>query len=348
MSYEHDLDTVIKTLQSIDPEQLRATPAEMRTALEDVVTAGQRLWTAPMPDLVTALIETARVDLVLARLVEGHADAMRILDQADEQIRPGVYGVWARSSTGTSVTGQFREGRWALRGELDSACGLHLIDRALVPVWVNEAHQLLDLPLAAGIASGSTTSWRTDARDAIRPWTVQIDADASINATVGPRDWFLDRAGFVVGGLGMAAVWAGGAQLVLDLVIEAAGSSNLGAAQLRLIGTVDQAVWEARTVLGQVASLAEDLSRAVLAVEIGRARMSAAQACERVVTGVDHLTGVGGLTPQLRLTRAMQDLRLCVRQYSVVPELEGRGRYLVYESDQAHDPSWPSADQYWG
>ena len=333
MSHRHELDTFVKTLHGIDAEQLRASHEDMRSTLSEVADAGQLLWTAPMPVLVSALIETARVDLALARLVEGHADAMRILDQADEQAQRGVYGVWASRSVGTGVTGQFRNDRWLVRGELRFASGVDLIDRALIPVWVDRTrHQLLDLPLTESSFEGDPASWRTAAMDASRSWTVLVDTVAPINATVGPLDWYLDRPGFVVGGLGVAAVWAGGAHLVLDLLIDAAGAFPFTPAQLRRLGAVDQAAWEARTAVDSVASRLDGLGRSVLSVEIGRARTAAAQACEQVIAETAHIVGPGGLSRNTRLVRATQDLGIYVRQLALDPELEARGRRLVLES----------------
>lgn len=332
MSHETDLTRYRETLTSLDPALLRSSPEQMRLALERVTAAGESLWAAPMPVFVAAMEHTARVDLALARLVEGHADAMRILDQADERPRPGIYGVWASRSAGTGVTGQFREGRWRVTGELRFASGVDLVDRALVPVWVDEGHhQLLDLALADGKLTADPDSWRTSAMDASRSWTVQVDTEASINATVGPQDWYLDRPGFVVGGLGVAAVWAGGARLVLDLLVEAARAFPPDTGRLRRIGAVDQAAWEARTAVEHVAARIEAHGEHGLDAEVSRARTTAAQACERVVVEAGHIAGPGGLSRNERLIRAIADLGLYVRQLALDSELESRGRHVTFE-----------------
>lgn len=333
MSHDTDLAGYTKILRDLDPLLLRASPEELRSALRDVVAAGERLWVSPMPVLAAALVETARVDLTLARLVEGHADAMRILDQADEQARPGVYGVWASRSAGTGVSGQFRDGRWFVHGELRFASGVELLDRALVPVWLDEAHhQLLDLSLTEGSFVADKTSWRTAAMDASQSWTVQVEAEASINATVGPQGWYLDRPGFVIGGLGVAAVWAGGAQLVLDLLERAVRERPGEASRLRRLGAVDQAVWEARTVVEHVAGRVDEVDHHTVVVEVDRARMTASQAAEKVVAEAAHIVGPGGMSRNERLIRATQDLGIYARQLAVDATLETRGRLLVHET----------------
>lgn len=167
--------------------------------------------------------------------------------------------------------------------------------------------------------------------DASRSWTVEVNTEAPINATVGGQDWYLDRPGFVVGGLGVAAVWAGGAQLVLDLLTEAAREFSSVPAQLRRLGAVDQAVWEARTAVEHVSSRLDVLGRDMLSVQVGRARTTAAQACERVVSEAAHIVGPAGLSRNERLIRATQDLGIYVRQLDVDSELESRGRHVAHE-----------------
>ena len=57
------------------------------------------------PDVVDELISLGRTDIPLARLSEGHVDALRILDQASAQPEPDdLYGVWASRSDGTGVS----------------------------------------------------------------------------------------------------------------------------------------------------------------------------------------------------------------------------------------------------
>lgn len=332
MSFETDRATLTTTLEGLDPQGLRSGPAALRAALGEVVRAGGALWAAPMPQLVHALVQTARVDLALARLVEGHADAVRILDQADERAQPGVYGVWASRSVGTGVVGRFREGRWSIEGELRFASGVGLIDRALVPVWVDgSGHQLLDLSLDEGTFTGDPDTWRTVAMDASQSWTVQVDTEAPITATVGPQDWYLARPGFVVGGLGVAAVWAGGAQLVLDLLVESGRRFAFSTGQLRRLGIVDQEAWQARTAVEHVAERLDQLTRNEAVLEVSRARTGAAEACERVIGEAGHIVGPGGLSRNERLVQALADLGIYVRQLALDPELEGRGRRLAHE-----------------
>ena len=89
--------------------------------------------------------------------MEGHADGLRILDQAGGSPAAGVYGVWASRSAGTGLRAGRVAGGWHLSGELRFASGIGLIDRALVPGWVDEDHPLLfDIDAGAATADEST------------------------------------------------------------------------------------------------------------------------------------------------------------------------------------------------
>ena len=82
--------------------------------IEDVVAAVTRLAVAgalrvPLPgsgDTATrfrALSEIAAVDLSVARIAEGHLDAIAILAEVSHPARDGIYGVWAADAPQSQV-----------------------------------------------------------------------------------------------------------------------------------------------------------------------------------------------------------------------------------------------------
>jgi hypothetical protein len=303
-------------------DDLRSSADRMRDGLAAVAERGRDRWTGPLAALVDGLVEVARVDLALARLVEGHADALRILDQAGCSPRAGVYGVWASRSAGTGVRASRVDGGWRLAGELRFASGIGLIDRALVPGWVDEDHHLLfDIDASAAVADEST--WRTAAMDASRSFTVALDVDGGEH--VGATDFYLQRPGFVVGGLCVAAVWAGGLQQVVDLVAAGIRDFTPSAHQLRRIGVMEQARWQAHTaVRAAVDAVTEQQPGWVDAV--AHARTAVATGCDEVIHQAGQVVGPGGLSRNGRLARAVADLAIYVRQHHTDGELERAGR----------------------
>lgn len=305
----------------LDADELRSGTDRMRDGLVTVTQRGHTTWTGPLDVLVAVLVDVARVDLALARLVEGHADALRILDQAGRSPGAGVYGVWASRSAGTGLRAESVDGDWHLRGELRFASGIGLIDRALVPGWVDEDHHLL-FDIDAGTATADETTWRTPAMDASRSFTVDLDVDAG--EPVGPTDFYLLRPGFVVGGLCVAAVWAGGLQQVVDLVTSGIRAYRPSAHQLRRIGAMEQARWQAQVAV-DAAVQAVTTEQPGWEDAVAHARTAVATACDDVLDQAGKVVGPGGLSRNGRLARAVADLGIYVRQHHTDLELERAG-----------------------
>jgi hypothetical protein len=195
---------------------------EQRAALDRLV-AGWDWPARSWSELIEDLLALGRTDIPLSRLAEGHVDALRIIAQAGAEATPGaLYGVWASRSqqTGIRASQAATGGGFRLDGTLRFASGAGLLDRALVPVWLDDgAHLLVDLPVGGLPVDASV--WRTSAMAASRSHELQLDGvlmDAG--AQVGAPDFYLSRPGFFPGGVGVAACWAGGGARLLDLLQE--------------------------------------------------------------------------------------------------------------------------------
>lgn len=313
-----------------DVRDPRASVEAMRALVSEVAAEGG--WTGPFPATVDRLYDVARTDLCLARLVEGHADAMRIIDQASAEPRPGVYGVWASRSAGTGLSAKRDGDAWLVDGELRFASGVDIIDRALVTAWVDEeTHLLFDLDVSSFRPDRS--SWQSSGMDASRSFTVRADAVAAADV-IGSENFYLRRPGFVVGGLGVAAVWAGGAQRVTDLVVDGLRAFAATPHQLRRLGAMRQASWEATTLVHHVAGgLAERDDRSTSA-EVAGARTAVATACDRVLSEAALVVGPGGLSGNVHLARTMADLQMYVRQHHLDSTLQALGRAVIDASDE--------------
>lgn len=304
-------------------DEVRSGNAAMRRALNEVARRGRLLWAGRLSDLLAALEEVARVDLCLARLVEGHADGLRILDQAGRDPHDGVYGVWASRSAGTGVKATLHDDNWLVHGELRFASGVDLIDRALLPVWPDVDHHVL-LDIDVDQVEADRDSWHTTAMDASRSFTVQVETTVEAAAEVGPVDFYLGRPGFVVGGLGPAAVWLGGAQQILDVVTTNLGSFQTTPHQLRRVGVMEQAIWQARTAL-EVATEAAEGAVSPSAKQVACARTAVVLACDQVLEQAPLVVGPAGISTSPRLARALADLAVYIRQHHLDVELTRLG-----------------------
>jgi hypothetical protein len=313
---------------AVTADEVRSSTAAMRAAVRDLAVRHAEVWTGPFPAFADALAEVARVDLCLARLVEGHADALRILDPAGARPRPGVYGVWASRSAGTGVGARANGTGWHLDGELRFASGIDVVDRALLPGWVDaDTHLLFDV--AADAVSADRDSWRTSAMDASRSFTVTASMPCQAGDVVGTENFYLRRPGFLVGGLGVAAVWAGGAQSVLEQVASGLRRFTPSAHQTRRLGVMEQAVWQARTAVDATARRLPDLDGERLARETTAARTCVVAACEQVVDEAQRIVGPGGMSGDARLARTLADLAIFVRQHHVDLAHEAAGRHAL-------------------
>ena len=302
-------------------DRVRSSVEAMAAAVHAAALEGDP-WTGDLGAVTHRLHELARVDLCLGRLVEGHADAVRILDQAGRRPEDGVYGVWASRSAGTGVRAVHDDGRWCLRGQVRFASGIDLLDRALVPGWVDgDTHLLFDVPVAA--VQPDRTSWHTAAMDGSRSFTVEVDS--VVGEPVGPESFYLSRPGFVLGGLQVAAVWAGGVASVVDLVATGLRDFAPSAHQLRRLGAMEQASWTAETALAHAVRRVAEASTVPVA-DITAARSAVVAAGEQVLDEAGRIVGPGGLSTHARLPRTLADLSIYLRQHHLDLTFEALGR----------------------
>ncbi|MGH3755981.1 MAG: acyl-CoA dehydrogenase family protein, partial [Pseudonocardiaceae bacterium] len=172
-----------------------------------------------------ALADWGRHDLALARLAEGHTDALAILAEADRLPAPAMlYGVWAARSGGTGARLRRAPGGLLLGGRVRFCSGARSVDRALVvadpPPDGPGDPQLVEVALADARVHRRLETWRTAAMDAADTQDVDFDdVPVGPDAVVGEPGWYTARCGFAMGGAGVAAVWWGGATGVLDRVL---------------------------------------------------------------------------------------------------------------------------------
>lgn len=297
------------------------SPADLRTALAALV--GGRDWAElGWPELIEALLALGRTDIGLGRLGEGHIDAARIAGQAGGSLAPdAIYGVWASRSGDSGIRCRRMEGGLLLHGTLKFASGAGVIDRALVPVWPSpEEHLLLDLDVADRPVD--RTAWQTRAMTTSHSHTVELsEVRVPADAVVGATNFYLERPGFFPGGIGVAAVWAGGLGRVVDTVLSRVRLRPSPAADLRLgrlltalslsVAAVRQAARELDTT-GEFRELAT------------RTRAGVGSCVRAALAESRELAGAAGLAYDADLTHAIDDLGLYVLQQSA----DGDAGYL--------------------
>jgi alkylation response protein AidB-like acyl-CoA dehydrogenase len=203
-------------------------------------------------DRLRSLMEFARRDLSLGRIIEAHTDAVAILAESGRQAARKLYGVWASDGPQSRLTATpLTRGGWRIEGVKQYCSGASLVDAALVTAHAENGLVLLDVPMNMPGISLLPSTWVTSALSDTTTGPVSFDAvDLPSEATVGGPNWYLQRAGFWHGALGPAACWAGGARFLID----AATNSNKKDPHSRAhVGALQAIAWGLDALLAQAA-----------------------------------------------------------------------------------------------
>ena len=301
--------------------------SDLRTAIGLV--AGRANWVElGWYALVDDLLGVGRTDIPLGRLVEGHVDALRILAQAGAEPRADqLYGVWASRSAGTGLAANADGDRLRVHGTIRFASGAGVIDRALVPVWLDDSTHLL-VDLATTDLPVDRSQWQTSAMRVSQSHTVVVaDVVAPRSEVVGGENFYLERPAFLPGGVGVAAVWAGGLCRVLDVTVamldgrsvSPAQDARLGRVRLQLVSALT-AVRAAGVRLDEILGGADSQQtdpRTARAESVGvsaEARAVVAGAVVSALAEIRALAGPAGLAFDPDLGHAIDDLGLYVAQ----------------------------------
>jgi alkylation response protein AidB-like acyl-CoA dehydrogenase len=265
---------------------------------------------------------------VLGRLVEGHVDAVAILDGAGRRpVTGAAYGVWASASRGTGLRAARHDGGGRrLTGRLRYCTGAGRVDRALVTARTAADELLLfDVPVRGPGWQPMPGTWPAVGMDLSDSLDVEVDALAADDDQVGPEGHYLRRRGFALGGIGVAAVWLGGAAGVLDAVADGLRRFDADPHQLAHLGAMVTAVLAADALLGRTAADAERLDGGELPAAALACRSGVEAAVETVLRHAPRLTGPTPLCRDGDLAHRLADLQVYVRQHHAERDLAELG-----------------------
>jgi len=277
-----------------------------------------------------ALAGLAGEDLSLARLCEGHADAVAILAELGApRPRPGSrWGVWAASPPGQRVTASRQDGGWRLRGVKQYCSGARVCTHALVTATADDGARLF--AVATGQLKPQAGSW--PATGMAGSDTLDVGFPGIPAEPVGPPGGYAGRPGFSHGGAGVAACWYGGARAVAQALARAAAKGEIGPHALAHLGAVDLGLRTARAALGQAAEEIDadpaDLGGAGQARAL-RVRTLTEAVASDVLTRTGRALGAGPLGHDLAHSRAVADLTVYLRQHHAEGDLAQLGELVA-------------------
>ncbi|TVZ04721.1 acyl-CoA dehydrogenase [Trebonia kvetii] len=280
---------------------------------------------------LSALADLAGEDLSLARLGEGHADAIAILAElGGPSPQPGSrWGVWAANPPGPNVTAEpCGGGTWVLRGTKQYCSGARICTHALVTAAAADGQRLFAVRVAelqprdgTWPATGMAGS---DTLDVGFPWVV---ADP-----VGPPDCYTERPGFSHGGVGVAACWYGGARGVARALLGAATKRDVGPHALAHLGAVDiglRTAWAAlATAAREIDADPEDL-RGDGPLRALRVRALTEAVATDVLARTGRALGAAPLGHDEAHSRAVADLTVYLRQHHAERDLARLGELIA-------------------
>jgi hypothetical protein len=162
-------------------------------------------------------------DLSLARLGEGHADALAILQESRSGSHyPGCsYGVWAARTGTRGLTAEPVPGGWRLSGSKPFCSGSGLLDRALVTAEAPDGYRLFDIATADVVTDSTPESWpAVGMADSVSETLTFGGPVVSADDAIGPPGFYTDRPGFWFGACGVTACWYGGARGLVAGVVQ--------------------------------------------------------------------------------------------------------------------------------
>ena len=283
------------------------------------------------------LATVAQFDLSLAKLYEGHTDALAILHELAPNESPAkgsAWGVWAAEApAGRTLLQPLRPGHVLLTGAKCWCSGAMHGDQALLTAWGPNAGgpQLVAVDLAQSGVRMDDTGWKAVGMAASQ--SVNVAFDGALGRLVGSEGAYLSRPGFWQGGAGVAACWYGGAVGIAQALRQALLGGAITPAsgyKLASMGKVALSLGETAAVLREGATWIDahplqDAAHVALAT-----RLSAERCAKRVIDEVGKALGATPFCLNATFAQAVADLPVFIRQSHGERDFAALGEHVLH------------------
>lgn len=277
-----------------------------------------------------AFAQFAEQDLCLARLAEGHADAVAILAELGAGPPPAGtrWGVWAAQPPGPRLTARQARDGWRLDGVKQYCSGAHWCTDAVVTATAPDGYRLF--AVSTQTLSPVPGTWPATGMAASDTPDVRFAGVPAVPA--GPPGAYTGRPGFAHGGAGVAACWYGGARAIGRTLLTAAAERDVGPHALAHLGAIDIALCRARAALEEAAGeidadpgdLKDGARRRTL-----RVRALVEAAATDVINRVGRALGAAPLCHDEAHSRRVADLIVYLRQHHAERNLAELGTLVA-------------------
>lgn len=275
-------------------------------------------------------------DLVQARVAEPHLDAVAILTEAGTSTQaPATWGVWAAEGAGAQLVASTErpDGDPLLTGTKPWCSLAGEVSHALVTATTPDGGRgLFAVETAQEGFEVRPSTWEPDGLRAVTTSTTLMDGVRG--TAVGDPGWYLSRPGFAWGGIGVAAIWFGGAVGLARRLLEQTRRREPDQVALMHLGAVDARLSAAASVLADSAARidAGSAAGAAGALLAARLRQVVADAAEDVLLRCGHALGPGVLAHEPEHARRVADLTMYLRQHHAERDQAALGRLLLDRS----------------
>ncbi|MRW89701.1 acyl-CoA dehydrogenase [Duganella sp. FT80W] len=325
-------DSLSQALARLEPQQ---TPGQQ---LASLISAGQDQLSLPGHGATLqrwqCLALAACHDLSLAKLYEGHTDALAILAELNGPQRPGAaWGVWCAEPPDAVVVLHQHGDRYTISGRKPWCSGAAELSQALVSCQdADGQRRLVAVALRAPGVTITGDGWHAVGMAATASVDVLFDDAAAI--PVGAPGAYLSRPGFWHGGAGIAACWYGAAQMLAGYLHQAARSQlTPDPHRLAHLGEVDAALAAAAALLRATAATIDRAPGAYAGRSAMRARLGVEAAATAVLHHTTRALGAGPLCRDARFARLAADLPVFLRQSHAQRDLATLGNLLTQQEE---------------
>ena len=276
------------------------------------------------------LADLAGEDLSLARLAEGHTDAIAILAELGASPPPAGsrWGVWAAQPPGPGLIATRTGHGWRLDGTKQYCSGARSLTHALVTAVAPDGSRLFTVSTRSlAPVPGSWPATGMAASDTLGVEFTDVPAEP-----VGGPGRYTGRPGFAHGGAGVAACWYGGARGVGQTLLATAAERDMGPHALAHLGAVDIALRTARSALDAAAAEIDadpDDLRDGGRLRALRVRALVESVATEVMHRVGRALGAGPLSHDEAHSRRVADLTVYLRQHHAERDLAELGTLVA-------------------
>lgn len=298
-----------------------------------------------------SLATVAAFDLSLAKLYEGHTDALAIMAELGVRDLPqaSTWGTWAAEApdgrTGRTIALRLPDGRLALRGGKSWCSGAAALSHGLLTAWFADGRgpQLVRVAMAQPGITVDAAAWRAIGMAGSASFGVAFDGTQGdvLGEAVGELGDYLSRPGFWQGGAGVAACWYGGAMALgaaLHRAVAHAPSASRSPFKLAALGKIDVSLQTTASLLRESAAWIDQHPQADASAVALRARLAAEDCARCVLDEAGRALGAAAFCRDAHFARMAADLPVFVRQSHAERDFAALGERLVKQENEPWQP----------